>query len=257
MAQDNFRITIDQWEAGRAVARGPKGKRNPGFRYTEEQWARVARELPAGAHHQKVRQSLEEWVGDYIGLVPSNPKVARKQFIQQCKDVSRNARKLFGSLHGLHGSACYSGRLGAFYAAGLIADKPQPLDLFVILDALPIIARFAENLQSNLLRRGRAPCFFRDQLIFRFMVDWLHAGGKLRASGAQNGAKNGGPLVRFVLAASKPANVQPALTVDSARSLVRKDRARALGTFADQCVYGRPALGRMRSVVEGGDNSRN
>jgi hypothetical protein len=234
------------------------------FRYTDEQWAKIARELPEGADHEHVRWYIEgndftdgqmaeivrEWwpegtdpehvmsVAERSRAVTrwnaSNPKMARRKQLRLLKDVSAAARKLRAALDTLDKSELdedddvWEGAFDLLFSPEFPVEIPSwPIFDWkgFFLKCLMSMAQDADAKFVKTSRRGRAAYIYRNGALWRLLVAWVCAGGVVRASGMGNGAKDGGPLVRYLIAASKPLNVQPALTVNSARDFVRAKRS--------------------------------
>lgn len=195
------------------------------FRYTEEQWAKIKCELPTGADANRARRSLERWVD---GWCPAyNPSVDRKKTIQKLRVIAAAARQLSAAVDEFKRRLEDDADLFPEFPVFNFDNGPW-CRAENWIEGLKQMAANADAGRAAIARRGRAMIAYRNQLIVDMMVVWFDAGGELRASGGDGRAKSGGPLVRFLLAASKPANVVPALTVDSARGIVRKYRCQIL-----------------------------
>jgi hypothetical protein len=205
------------------------------FRYTDEQWAAIECELPRGGRaedYENFRRTIERYVHGYRQIAPK-PQLTRNQLKRECRRVSNHATILMGSALSLYFLALRGMLLRDFYETGFLRDKDftkdeDSTDFSEFLRILLRMKGLADKLHGRINTRGRGRYYFRDQLVYIMLIEWAHVGGQIRASGPRNGARDGGPLIRYLLAATRPVNLQPALTVDSARSIVRKNRERVL-----------------------------
>jgi hypothetical protein len=189
------------------------------FRYTDEQWAKIERELPAGAAAGLVRRNLEELFAPQ-GTAPDLAQT-RKRTAHDLQIMAEAARTLRARVFRVR-------KLWGWTADFRLFENFPDVVWDRWVESLDTIAGHADVWRGELTRRGPLGYPYRDRVIVKMMRVWCWAGGKLSASGAGGRARDGGPLIRFLLAASKPANISPPLTISSARETIRKHKGTVL-----------------------------
>jgi hypothetical protein len=173
------------------------------FHYTDAEWAKIVRELPAVAEPQKLRRELESRVDRVRGDGITDPARHRQWIIKNLRDTANAARKLQKALGSLEAVEIWS---------------PPPIDP----DNLDHLASWADEFLQDSSRPGRPVYWNREELVDALLSIWTSNGGELKRSGANGRASSAGPLIRFLIAAAKPAGLN--LTVDSARACIGKKK---------------------------------
>jgi len=187
------------------------------FQYSGAQWSSIARELPPGADHDAMRLHLEAICGVYVqGRIYSNrPLPTLDEEIGNHRRVARLSRELASA-----------------YTEEIITGPPLETEQRRerVLRELSELAAHCDHTAEYFVeakRRGRPGPkgdVSKDLLLSNLLSLWSESGGAIQTSTSRDGSE-GGPLVRFIIAAAKPV-LGSAFTPGAARAFVRKQKNR-------------------------------
>lgn len=198
------------------------------FRYMEDQWARIVRDLPSKTNPLDMRMHMEAMISAVTSKIfgPADPFLTLGQEITARQKLARAARKL---------TLAYDEKLLSFDSGELrrrdyrhrgIRDRERLLgEVIALAERHEKIAKYLSERKAA-GRRGPKGDFSREYMLETLVAFWVHVGGRVASSmkakrGKEDRPIEDGPLVRFLINASSPALKTP-LSPGAARGFIRK-----------------------------------